>query len=208
MNNNSSIETQDLKTIALENVIVQSMFDTLPGSIQPLETFSTWLLVCTGTVASFLIANAENVLPYISKSGFLVGGILLCMSCLFGLLSKMYAVRCEICVRAKNAALEATKNHLLAFQQQVNELKQLDPSATYQQNLSLDVERIRDNFLAHFPNWVQKRARKKLNANKDHNNIGHKMIAKNICYQSIFASLQSVFFLAFLACSFIFAATT
>ena len=79
-----------------ENAIVASMFEAASMAREPIETFSTWLLVGTAAVASFFIANAEKAVPIISQSGYLVCGAFLCLSCIFGLLSKMYALTCKI----------------------------------------------------------------------------------------------------------------
>lgn len=52
-----------------ENAIVSSMFEATAKSSEPMERFSSWLLVGTAAIASFLIANSDKLLPLISKEG-------------------------------------------------------------------------------------------------------------------------------------------
>ena len=68
-----------------ENAVVSSMLEAALTASEPVETFSTWLLVATAAVASFLIANAETLMPFISRAGFVTCGVFLCVSCIFGL---------------------------------------------------------------------------------------------------------------------------
>src|SRR5215210_7375453 len=90
-----------------ESAIVSSMFEAGFKASEPIETFSTWLLVGTAAVASFLITNADKLVPFIGQAGFLSCGALLSFSCLFGLVSKMFALRCKIQIEAGSAARKA-----------------------------------------------------------------------------------------------------
>ena len=64
-----------------ENAMVSSMFEAGFQASEPIEAFSTWLLVGAAAVASFLIANADKLVPFIGSLGFFVCGCLLCLSC-------------------------------------------------------------------------------------------------------------------------------
>jgi hypothetical protein len=79
-----------------ENAIVSSMFEAISKASKPLEDFSTWLLIGTAAVASFLIANSDKLVPLLGAKGYLWCGALLCLSCLFGFLSKLLALRSQI----------------------------------------------------------------------------------------------------------------
>lgn len=52
-----------------KNAIVSSMFEAAMKSSDYIETFITWLLVAAAAVASFLIGNAEKLIPFTSKIG-------------------------------------------------------------------------------------------------------------------------------------------
>jgi hypothetical protein len=64
-----------------ENAMVASMFEAVSKASEPIETFSTWLLLGTAAIASFLITNADKVLPLIKPKGFSVCGVFLCPRC-------------------------------------------------------------------------------------------------------------------------------
>ena len=51
-----------------ENAMVSSMFEAASKASEPIETFATWLLVGTAAVASFLITNADKLLPLVKQS--------------------------------------------------------------------------------------------------------------------------------------------
>src|SRR5690242_10613833 len=75
-----------------ENAIVSSMFEASSNAVEPIESFATRLLVGAATVASFLLGNAGRLVPIIGSAGFRACGLLLCVSCLFGVLSKLFAL--------------------------------------------------------------------------------------------------------------------
>lgn len=89
-----------------ENAIVSSMLEAVEKASKPVDTFSTWLLVGSAATASFLITNAEKVIPVIRVLGFGVCGFFLCLSCILGLISKIFAVLCQV----EAEILDATRN--------------------------------------------------------------------------------------------------
>ena len=70
-----------------ENDIVSSLIESTFKANEPIDTFSTLLLIGTAAVASFFITNADKILPLVKNHGFTTCGVLLCLSCIFGLLS-------------------------------------------------------------------------------------------------------------------------
>jgi len=56
-----------------ENAIVSSMFESVFKASEPIDTFSTWLLVGTAAVASFMITNAEKAKPSRVRIAYLSG---------------------------------------------------------------------------------------------------------------------------------------
>jgi hypothetical protein len=109
-----------------ENAVVSSMFEAMLKASEPIETFSTWLLLATAAVGSFLIANAEKLLPYISKAGFVTCGVFLCVSCVLGLLSKIFAVRCKIGVETGAGVKKTFGEHLSNYKIEEEKIKKCD----------------------------------------------------------------------------------
>jgi len=64
-------EWNDLARENTENAIISSMFESMAKAIDPMDSFSTWLLAGTAAIASFLIVNGEKLIPLITKDGFI-----------------------------------------------------------------------------------------------------------------------------------------
>src|SRR3954471_8266019 len=99
-----------------ENSIVSSMFEASSIASEPIEQFSSWLLLGTAAIASFLIVNSDKVIILISKKGFLICGAFLCISCIFGLISKIYALRCKIGIEVSSAVRTTFLKHLEEYE--------------------------------------------------------------------------------------------
>lgn len=107
-----------------ENSIVSSMFEATSKANEPIETFVTWLLVGTAAIASFLITNADKLVPLIKPNGFLACGAFLCVSCLFGLISKIYALRCKVAGDIGSAVRQAVATHLEKHKEEKERIKE------------------------------------------------------------------------------------
>ncbi len=99
-----------------ENAIVSSMFEASGKASDPLEKFSTWLLLGAAAVASFLISSSDKIVPFLGVKGFAVCGALLCASCFFGLLSKLFALRTAIVIEVSTALRKTFADHLAAYE--------------------------------------------------------------------------------------------
>lgn len=189
-----------------ENAIVSSMFEAMAKSNKPMEAFSTWLLVAAAAVASFMIVNAENIFPIIKHQGFIVCGIFLCVSCFFGLMSKIFALRCRLSIEANVAVRQTFSDHLAAHKA---EEKQIQENAEFWGvNLQTGVrlERIVSEFLAPMPSWVRWWANRHIKKHGSNPQIAYLSQIKSIHAQGVCGFTQAVCFLGFLASGFVFAA--
>ena len=138
-----------------ENAVISSMFEAALKSSNPIESFSNWLLIATGAVASFLLANTDKVFPLITKQGFKVGGILLCISCVFGLVSRIFAVRCRIGADAGNAAKTTFEEHLAKHNAEEEKIQSGARIWGITLETGIRINRVLEEFLAPFPWWVR-----------------------------------------------------
>ena len=189
-----------------ENAIVSSMFEAESKACEPIETFSTWLLVGTAAVASFLITNADKLLPLVKQNGFITCGAFLCSSCVFGLLSKMYALRCKIGIDMGAAVRKTFLEHLAKYEKEEEKIK--EGAALWGINLQTGIrlERILTEFYAPQPKWVVWFAKRQLKKNAGNPQVGYLPLIKNLNTQGILAFLQALSFLGFLVAGFIFVA--
>jgi hypothetical protein len=189
-----------------ENAMVSSMFEAGGKASDPLEKFSTWLLVGAAAVASFLIANSDKVIPLLSARGFSVCGAFLCLSCVFGLLSKMFALRVTIVTETGAAIRKTFAEHLAKYE--AEELK-INESAKFR-GINLEtgvrIERILTEFYKPLPKWVAWLATRQLKRNAGNPQVGYLPLISSLNKQGYCAVLQALAFLAFLIAGFSYAA--
>ena len=189
-----------------ENAMVSSMFEAASKASEPVETFSTWLLVGTAAVASFFIINADKLLPFIGPKGFLICGAFLSCSSFFGLVSRLYALRCKIQIETGAAVRKTFAEHLARHQEEETKIK--DSAKTWGITLEtgVRVDRLLREFLAPLPRWVGWLVNRSLKRNAGNPQIGYLPVIKGMQRQGVFAALQALSFLGFLVAGFIVAA--
>lgn len=182
------------------------MFEAGAKSSEPIEKFSTWLLVGAAAIASFLIVNSDQLIPLISKQGFLVCGAFLCISCVFGLISKIYAVRCQIGIEVGAAIRKTFQVHLESYQKEEEKIKEGASFWGITLETGIRMERVLEEFFRPQPKtiaWFAMRMLKKYQGNPQ---VGHIPLVLMMNRQGVFAAIQSLLFLGFLVSGFIYAA--
>jgi len=188
-----------------ENAIVSSMFEAASKSSVPIEQFSTWLLVGTAVVASFLIANSDKLLPLVSKEGFLVCGAFLCVSCISGLVSKIYALRCRIGMEVGAAVRQTFLAHLEKYEEEEEKIQEGAKFWGISLETGIRMERVLTEFCKPQPKlvvWIASRILKKHEGDPQ---IGYIPLINMLNKQGMFAFLQALLFLGFLLSGFIYA---
>lgn len=189
-----------------ENAIVSSMFEAAAKASEPIDTFTTWLLVAAAAVASFFIGNAEKLLPIITQTGFITCGVFLCLSCIFGLLSKVFALRCKVAAETGAAVRKTFAEHLAAYQIEEEKIQEGASFWGIDLQTGIRIERILKEFLAPMPWWVRWLAKRYFAKHANNPQIGYISHIKSLHAQGVHAFLQAMSFLGFLGSGFIFAA--
>ena len=189
-----------------ENAIVSSMFEAGFKASQPLETFSTWLLVGTAAVASFLITNADKLVPFMGRSGYLTCGALLSFSCLFGLASRIFALRCRIQIETGAAVRKTFAKHLAKYQEEERQIKESADVWGINLETGIRLDRVLSEFFAPLPRWIAWLVNRQLKKHAGNPQMGYLPAVKSMQWQGSFATLQALLFLTFLFAGFIFAA--
>jgi hypothetical protein len=188
-----------------ENAIVSSMFEAGLKSSEPIEQFSTWLLIGTAAIASFLIANSDKLIPLISKLGFLVCGAFLCLSCMSGLISKIYALRCQIGIKVSAAVRETFTSHLERYEKEEEKIQEGASFWGITLETGIRIERVMEEFFKPQPKiitWLATRILKKHDGNPQ---VAYLLLVSMINRQGFFAILQALLFLGFLVAGFTYA---
>jgi hypothetical protein len=189
-----------------ENAIVSSMFEAAACSIEPIEKFSTWLLVGAAAIASFLITNSDKIISLLSKQGFLVCGALLCVSCFFGILSKVAALRTQVASQTSAAVLKTFKEHLAKYEEEEKKIQEGAEFWGINVQTGVRLERILSEFSKPLPWWVKLLMQWKLKGQENNPQVGYLSIINNLTWLGYFTAGQSLTVLAFLVAGFVYAA--
>lgn len=198
-------EWNRLSRVNTENAMVSSMFEAASRSSEPIEQFSTWLLIGTAAVASFLIANSDKLLPLVSQKGFLVCGAFLCASCIAGLISKMYALRSKIASEVGAAIRQTFLEHLKKYEEEEERIKEGAEFWGISLETGVRMERVLNEFYKPQPKWVAWFANRELKKHSGDPQIGYILMIKILNKQGIFSFFQALLFLGFLVTGFIYA---
>jgi hypothetical protein len=189
-----------------ENAIVSSMFEAAFKASEPIEAFSTWLLIGTTAVASFFITNADKLLPFIGQRGLLVCGAFLSCSGFFGLVSRMYALRCKIQIETGAAVRKTFAEQLAKHQEEEAKIHESAKVCGITLETGIRIERLLAEFFAPLPRWVAWLANRSLKKNAGNPQVGYLPAIKGMQRQGLFAALQALSFLGFVVAGFVVAA--
>lgn len=189
-----------------ENAMVSSMFDAATKSSAPMDQFSTWLLLGTAAVASFLITSSDKFIPLITKTGFLACGGMLCLSCFFGLLAKIYALRCKIAVEVGANVKETFIQHLEAYEKEEEKIQEGASFWGINIETGVRMDRILTEFYKPQPKIITWLANRMLKKHEGNPQIGHILLVSMLNKQGLFTVTQALLFLAFLVTGFIYVA--
>jgi hypothetical protein len=188
-----------------ENAIVSSMFEAAFKASEPIEAFSTWLLVGTTAVASFFITNADKLLPFIGQKGFLICGAFLSCSGFFGLVSRLYALRCKIQIETGAAVRKTFSEHLAKHQVEETKINESAKVWGITLETGVRIERLLAEFLAPLSRWVVWFVNRSLKKNAGNPQVSYLPVIKGVQMQGIFAALQALSFLGFVVAGFVVA---
>jgi len=181
------------------------MFEAALKASEPIEAFSTWLLVGTTAVASFFITNADKLLPFIGQKGFLICGAFLTCSGFFGLVSRLYAVRCKIQIETGAAVRKTFAEHLAKHQEEEAKINESAKIWGITLESGVRIERLLAEFFAPLPRWVAWLVNRSLKKNAGNPQVGYLPAIKGMQRQGTFAALQALSFLGFVVAGFVVA---
>ena len=189
-----------------EDAMVSSMFEAGFKAIEPLDAFATWLLIGTAAIASFLVANLDKIVPFLGQTGFLVCGAFLCFSCLFGLIAKIYALRCKIQIEIGAAVRKTFAEQLTKHEEEERKIKENAEVWGITLETGIRIERVLGEFYKPLPRWVAWLASRNFKKHAGNPQVGYYPVIKGLNRQAFFVVAQALSFLGFLIAGFIYAA--
>lgn len=186
-----------------ENDIVSSLFEAISNTSAPVEKFSTWLLVGTVATGAFLITNSDQLLDLTNKNGFIWIAAFICLSCTFGLVSRIFALICSIQIDVSKNARRVFFAHLEKHEADEEQIQKSSDFWGITLETGIRTERVLAEYMKPMPkliiwyvNWKSNRTPKDLHADQH-------LFVKSLNKQSLFAFLQSLMFLGFLISGFV-----
>jgi len=189
-----------------ENAIVNSMFSATRLASQPVDDFATWLLVAAAAVGSFFVVNAEKILPLLGQVGYLLCGLSLCISCFFGILSKLFGLQSK---NAKLTGEAVAKSFAEQYEKHQEEEKKIKEGAKFwgvEIETDIRMSRVLSEYYKPMPKLVSWIAKKLIEKNMNEPQVAHILPMKIFFRQGLTILLQALGLLFFLVGGVIFAA--
>lgn len=183
------------------SVLFQSFVETSPM----VGSYATWLLVGTGTISAFMVTQINSILPYLSVVGYKLSLLSLVLSAMFGFLSKVRALRCDIQLKVIAMVSNGLPSVFEKHEKEEMEIIKRSEELGIKLDTEIDIEKVFSEAYKPFPFWMKgvmnKAAKEGLGNRQAHYHI---LISS---YLSLMWSLffQIIFFLLFIVIVSIFA---
>ncbi len=192
----------DLAKENAENAIVSSMFEATLKTTSSIDTLNNWMLVATGAIASFLIANISNVLEFLGRDSIVHGGYVLCISCVFGLFGKIMGMRCKMAQELSVAVKTTFLEHVAAHEKEESEIQGGAKVWGITLDTGVRLDRILSEYLALFPKPVRWLANRHFEKEKKNPQIAYIGQIKSLQVQSVVVLIQATLFIYFFVAMF------
>jgi hypothetical protein len=187
-----------------ENAMIASIFEAGCKSSKSIDQFSSWLIVGAAAIASFFITNSNQLLPLLEPSGFMTCGVILCASCFFGLISKIYALMCKIGIDVVNTLRITLEEHLKRFEESKEEIKKGEKFWEITLETNIDFQKVLTRFYEYQPIWVRWQLSSYMKKYGSDPMAGYFIPFKYMTNQNVLFVLQAIIFLFFLIAGFAF----
>lgn len=189
-----------------ENAMVSSMFSAALRTTSSIDLFSSWMLVATAAVASFLLINATDLIEFIGKEGIITGGYILCGSCIFGLLAKIFGLHCKLALELSDAINKTFLEHLKRYEIEEEKIQEGASFWGITLETGVRIDRILTEYLSAFPRPVRWLASRHYKKHKGNPQAGYLTQLKSLMFQGLTTFIQAVLFIYFFGQVFVSAA--
>ncbi|MEX5531055.1 hypothetical protein [Pseudomonas syringae] len=188
-----------------ENGIVSVIFENIIESTRFFDNYSTWLTVGTGAATALLLTNVNSILPYLTAAGFKMSGVLLILSLLFGVLSKFFAIQCQVSDAQSEAKTNRIGNLLKPFHEQVEKIEEAASVQGRQLVTELSMERVLTAVFKPYPKLVRWVFLKRMIKSTSNPHVGYLIPLRFFRYQCTSMLCQLVFLFAGAGAAFLHA---
>lgn len=164
-----------------------------------IDKTSMWLLAGVGGTAALIIANIDKITPYTGIGGFKCIVLFLCISAIFGFLSKYYSIVAHSSVAVNIRMTEISSEELKKYLENCKLRDEAAEGIAYVSKKDIDVNNFLKDYIELYPtNFLRKRVEKTFMKMNQDNLYGNKSVVRCVVYQSICLMLQAISYVLFL----------
>lgn len=202
---NPLLEWNRLNKYNAEQELTSAMFASILSTSPIVDRFSIWLLAGTGAAAALLVTSVQDILPFLSETGFKTCGAFLVISVLLGFMAKYKAISCQISYEIDVAIRKAM---IPILQKHKNDEEKISEYAA-EQGINLDTEldmgAVLKEFGKPFPWWVNWLINRNLRKHEGNQQMGYIEPANSYFWQCNYTLLQVLSFIAFVTTGVLYA---
>jgi hypothetical protein len=200
------IEWNRLARENAENAIVSSMFEATTQAAGSMESFSNWLLVTSAAIGTFMLSNVDKLLPFLKQPGFSICGAILCLSAVWGLFAKVFALQSKISSEVRPVVLKTFNEQLALYEQTEQKIQEGAKfwGITLQSGIRMD--RILTEYLKPMPWWVRWLATRGLKKHADNPQLAYLIQIKRFNALGFSVFIQFICLLVSIFTAFMFIA--
>lgn len=188
-----------------ENRLVSVIFENMIESTKFFDNYSTWLTVGTGAAMAFLIANVSSVLPFLTPTGYKLSGLMLVLSILFGVLSKFFAIQCQVSDAQNESKTNRVGSALAPYFEEAQKISEMAKQQHRTLTTDLSMERVFVKFCEPFPFWFKWMFLARMKKNAENPLAGYLIPLRFFRLQCSTMFLQVCLLLGSAVCAFIYA---
>ena len=164
-----------------------------------LDKFSMWLLVGVGGTAALIIANIDKITPYTGIIGFKCIVLFLCMSAVFGFLSKYFSIVVHSSVAVSIRMAQISTEELKKYEENCKARDEVGQEISYVSKKNVDVNEFINDYIKLYPSdFLRKKIKKTFEKMSQDTLHGNRSAVKCVVYQSVCLVLQALFYIFFL----------
>lgn len=199
------IKWNSLNISNAERELVKALLIGTISSSTTIDRYSSWLLAGIAGSAALLITGIGSILPYLSEDGFRFSGALLVVAGSFGFLAKLTAVQVSISLEQEGIIAERMSPVFDRHGESEEEIRAHAEARGISLDTDVDINRVIGAFISSFPSPMRKYLRRTFEKGLDDPHFSQKQSLRSLLYQSLFAGLQTLFFIFFVIVAVLYA---
>lgn len=188
-----------------EQDLVSAMFSSIISTAPIIDKFVSWLLAGAGATAALMIANINNILPFLSKEGFKVAGAFLVISGVLGLVAKIKSIQCQVAYENDIKIREKMKPILQKHEEDEDKIQAHAKERGIELETEIDINKVLIEFYKPAPKWAAWLAMRYINKHKDNRQVGYIKPMQTFYLVSSLAFMQAVSFIVFFVVAMVYA---